>query len=703
MDIRCCRHLCSPNIWTSAEAVEADVRLGEPHAGTPLADDMSRIDAACTARHALFGVFQPASDHPQAGGRADWLRLLAEIALALQSQARLPETRFHRVSATDDPDLFRVVIEARDHILAEECLRQAATILNAARAGNTPDLTHLHDRLVDLADEVCLGPSTMLIVRAAEARGIPWRRIGELSLVQFGHGSRQRRIWTAETDRTSAIAEGISRNKQLTKKFLDAAGVPVPHGRVVASAAEAWEAAQSVGLPVVVKPLDGNHGRGVFLNLTSREEIEAAFPVAAAEVRSGSAVLVEQFVPGIEHRLLVVGSRMVACARGEHLHVMGDGRKAVAELIELQLNNDPRRGRSETMPNKTVTIDATVLAQLAQEGVAPETVPAAGRSVLVKRNGSHGLDVTDQVHPEMAATAVRAARAVGLDIAGVDLVARDIGRPLAEQGARVCEVNAGPQLLIHSNPAAGPGQPVGEAIVAALFGGGETGRIPIAAVMGRQGFAAARLLDRWLHAAGHTTGLTCSDGKWVAGWQASAEPHATVDAARDLLLSPEIDAAVVELDWRSVGLRGLPTDRWNTLVLLPPPAGDSPSLQVIEAMIRAVAETGTIVVPDAVEPALLDLATRSGRTVITVTPVTATPEPRRTSRRIVVRDGTVVYEDETATTAVVPLADLMQTAASGTVAGRSAVDVEPAAMLAAIAAGISLALPLPDLRRGLLE
>ena len=535
----------------------------------------------------------------------------------------------------------RIVLEAHDPVLAEACLREAATLLSQALVGEPSDLAPLVDRLTLLADDVCVGPGTMLIVRAAVARGVPWRRLGRECMVQLGQGVRQRRIWTAVTDRTSSIAEGIAVNKQLTKDVLAAAGVPVPLGRVVSSSAEAWEAAQAVGLPVVVKPTDGNHGRGVFLNLSTREEVERAFPVASKEGRRVKTVVVERFVPGVEHRLLVIGGRMMACAKGEHLYVTGDGRHSIAELIDLQINSDPRRGRSETMPNKPVDLDATVLAQLAQEGATPQTVPADGRRVLVKQIGTHGLDVTASVHPEMAATAVRAARAVGLDIAGIDLIARDIDRPPREQGAAVCEVNAGPQLMIHARPSRGPGQPVAEAIIEHLFSTGAPGRIPIAAILGSglmkdpgtgpvaAATRTATSLERLLREAGKTPGLTCGTGTWLAGWQCSAEPNATADAARDLLVSPDIDAAVCELDWRSLADRGVPFDLCDVLVLgrLPAPhtepgdaeIGVSP-LEVVETLIDTVTHSGTIVLADA-DDAVADLAARSGRTVLVVEPL----------------------------------------------------------------------------------
>ena len=628
MEIQAGRHVFAPNVWAkSVEIYDASIRLIAPQPAV-LVEALARIDAALPQRRELFGVFAPTDTSAREDLRTDWPLLLGQVALALQSQARPPATTFLRVMPAGEPGLFRIVLEAHDPVLAEACLREAAAILGGELTGEPADLTPAIDRLTELADDVCVGPGTMLIVRAAAARGIPWRRIGRESMVQFGQGIRQRRIWTAVTDRTSSIAEGIAVDKQLTKDVLAAAGVPVPLGRVVSSAAEAWETAQAVGLPVVVKPADGNHGRGVFLNLFTREEIELAFPIASGEGRREQTVVVEQFVSGVEHRLLVVGDQMVACAKGEHIYVTGNGRATIAELIDLQINSDPRRGRSAAMPNKTVDLDATVLAQLAQEGATPQTVPADGRRVLVKQIGTHGLDVTASVHPEMAATAVRAARAIGLDIAGIDLIARDIDRPTREQGAAVCEVNAGPQLMIHAHPSQGPGQPVGDAIVAELFKRGETGRIPIAVFMGRQGSAAAMVLERWLRSAGRTPGLTCSDGKWVAGWQCSAEPHASADAARDLLVSPEIDAAVVELDWRSLAARGFPFDRCDVLVLdrllttetssTDAAAGVSP-LAVVDTLVNTVATAGTIVLVDA-DAATADIVARSGRTVITVEP-----------------------------------------------------------------------------------
>jgi cyanophycin synthetase len=704
MEIRGGRSLWAPNVWAACEVYDASLLVEHADDNAALPQVVARLDAVLPLRAAMFGPFLPGLEHSEDGAFLEWPRLAAEIALVLQSQSRPPEARFLRVLGTCETRLFRVAFEARDPVLARLCLEQAVRLVNEARSAPLAEVPQLLERLVDEADEICLGPSTMLIVRAAQARGIPYRRMSELSLVQFGQGVRQRRIWTAETDRTPAIAEAISRNKQLTKRLLAAAGVPVPQGRVVTSAEEAWAAARAVGLPVVVKPLDGNHGRGVFLNLQSREEVLKAFPIAQAEGREGSPVIVEQFVTGVEHRLLVVGSRLIACAQGEYLYVEGDGRQTIAELIESQINGDARRGRSETLPNKTVEIDSTVLSQLEQEGCTETTVPAVGRRVLVKRIGSHGPDVTSSVHPEVAAAAVRAARTVGLDVAGIDLVADDISQPLEGQGAMVCEVNAGPQLLIHAFPKAGPPQPVGEAIVEQLFAAGETGRIPFTAILGRQGDITARLLERILRAAGRSPALTCATGKWVAGWPAGQQSHATSEAARDVLMSPEVDCAVCELDWRSISRQGAPTDRINLLVLLAPGEADpvepadvdrvDSALAVATMMIRTVDPAGTIVVLGE-QHELLERARASGRGLIEVVGHELTTLPG-SGRRVALRGHDVVYFDGDEAMPILALAAAIRELPKGPVLDHSA-------LLNAAAAAIGLGIPVDAIRFALTD
>ncbi len=279
---------------------------------------------------------------------------------------------------------------------------------------------------------------------------------------------------------------------------------------MVDSPADAWDAAEDIGVPVVVKPYDGNHGRGVFTNLMTREEVETAYGVAIDE---GNGVIVERFIPGNEHRLLVVGGRLVAAAMGETASVVGDGKSTIDALIELQINSDPRRGTTEDHPLNRVRLDSAARLELKRQGMDASSVPPEGRTVLIQRNGNVAFDVTDRVHPSVAAHAALAARVVGLDIAGVDLVAEDISRPLAEQRGAIVEVNAGPGLLMHIKPAEGTPRPVGRAIVNHLFpeSDDDQGRIPVVGVTGTNG---KTVVARWWRAC-------CSCRASIPAWPAA--------------------------------------------------------------------------------------------------------------------------------------------------------------------------------------
>jgi cyanophycin synthetase len=314
-------------------------------------------------------------------------------------------------------------------------------------------------------------------------------------------------------------------------------------------------------LPVVVKPLDGNHGRGVSTNLVTREEVEAAYHIAMNE---GSDVIVERFVPGDEHRLLVVGGKLVAAARGEALWITGDGKSTVEQLIDTHINSDPRRGETEDFPLNLVLlhVDHNIRLGLERQGYSGESVPPEGKRLLVARNGNVAFDITDKVHPEVAAAASLAARIVGLDIAGVDLVAEDISRPLEEQGGAIVEVNAGPGLLMHLKPADGQARPVGQAIVNHLFEPDDSGRIPVIGIAGSRGkTAVARVLAGLLQLRGAFVGLACSDGLFFHERQVEKTDCANWDSAHRILLNRSVDTAIIENGNRSILAEGLAYDR----------------------------------------------------------------------------------------------------------------------------------------------
>jgi cyanophycin synthetase len=559
--------LRGPNMWTYDPVLEALVDIGD------LEDFPSDRIPGFPERLAAWipSLVEHRCSYEERGGflrRLDegtWPgHILEHVTLELQALAGMPGG-FGRARETSKRGVYKVIVTSWQDDVTGTALRMARDLVLAAMDDRPFDVKAAVDRLRRMSDSKCLGPSTTAIVAAAEARKIPAIRLNDGNLVQLGHGRRQRRIWTAETDRTSAIAEGISRDKDLTKSLLRTCGVPVPEGRMVESAADAWDAAQDIGLPVVVKPQDGNHGRGVFLGLATQAEIESAFAVAADE---GSGVLVERFVRGDEHRLLVVGGRVVAASRGETASVIGDGRSTIVELIDAQLNTDPRRGTSEDCPLNPVRIDSAVRLELSHQGLVAESVPADGTSVLIQRNGNLALDVTDEVHPDVAEVAALAARIVGLDIAGIDLVAEDISRPLAAQRGAIVEVNAGPGLQMHMRPSNGPGRPVGRAIVDHLFPADDNGRIPIVGVAGsHSGATVARLAAHLLNLDGASVGLACSDGLYLDRRCVDPRDSARWQPARHLLMNPALDAVVVENGLPTMATEGLAYDRCHVGVV----------------------------------------------------------------------------------------------------------------------------------------
>jgi cyanophycin synthetase len=552
-----------PGIWTYRPIIEAWVDIGEleeaPSNNIPgLYERLyawlpSLIEHRCSEGE-RGGFLQRLKDGTWAA------HILEHVTLELQNLAG-QRTGFGKARQTSKRGVYKVVIRSRQEEVTRACLAAARDLLMAAINDTTYDVPGTIGKLRELADRLCLGPSTTSIVDAAVERGIPFIRLNEGNLVQLGHGARQRRIWTAETDSTSAIAESISRDKDLTKTLLASCGVPIPEGRIVGSPEDAWEAAEDIGLPVAVKPTDANHARGVSLELSSREQVEAAYHVALAE---GSEVMVERYIPGVEHRLLVVGNRLVAATRGETASVVGDGKSTIAELIESQINSDPRCGEDESFPIEPVYVDRepAVQLELQRQGFAPDSVPPAGKKVLIIRYGNLADDVTDEVHPEVAEAVTLAARVVGLDIAGVDIVAEDISRPLAEQRGAIVEVNAGPGLLMHLKPARGKPRPVGRAIVDNLFPAGESGRIPIVGIAGTRGTShIARLVSWLLQLTGRHVGLACRDGLFLDKRVVDKRDSAHWAAGQRLLINRTVEAAVFENGAAMILGEGIAYDR----------------------------------------------------------------------------------------------------------------------------------------------
>lgn len=560
--IRQITYLRGPNIWTYCATLEALIDIGE------LEDCPSNTVPGLYER--LTTMLPSLIEHRCSPGvRGGFLmrlkdgtwpcHIIEHVTLALQDLAGVPGYGFGRARETEERGVYKVMVSGWQEEVTRAALHTARDLVLAAIENQPYDFDAALEALRDLAQDLCLGPSTASMVLAADERTIPAIRLSSGNLVQFGYGAKQRRIWTAETDQTSAIAETISRDKDLTKSLLEACGVPIPQGRAVDSASDAWDAAQDIGLPVVVKPLDGNHGRGVFINLETQQEIEAAYAVAVDE---GSGVLVEKFIRGNEHRLLIVGGKLAAAAKGQTASVIGDGIQTVNELIATQLNSDPRRGRGEEQPLNPIRIDSAARLELKRQGFHADSVIPTGCEVLIQRNGNVAFDCTSDVHPEVAAMAALAAKAVGLDVAGIDLVAEDISKPLLDQGAAIVEVNAGPGLLMHLKPAEGTPQPVGRAIIDHIFPGEENGSIPLIGVTGSSGTTeVSDLVFHLLKQSGDCVALANTSGLYVGDRVLHRNDSANWKEAQRLLLNKDVEVAVIENRGMQILTEGLAYDR----------------------------------------------------------------------------------------------------------------------------------------------
>ncbi|HEU4458081.1 MAG TPA: cyanophycin synthetase [Methylibium sp.] len=576
MEVSRLRALRGPNLWSRHTAVEAIVACTTP--GCVIADARG-FEARLRALFPAIGAL--------AHGRSDvalsMAHALEAACLALQAQAGCPVT-FSRTTATVEPGIYQVVVEYTQEEVGRAAFRMACELAEAAQRGDgaSYDIDAAIAELRAIDEDVRLGPSTGSIVDAAVARGIPYRRLTKGSLVQFGWGSRQRRIQAAEVDATSAVSEAIAQDKDLTKQLLRAAGVPVPIGRPVADVEEAWRVAQQIGLPVVVKPQDGNQGKGVTVNLGDRASIAAAF-ASAAEYGE---VMVEKFLPGSDYRLLVVGDKLVAAARREPPQVIGDGQHTVSELVAI-VNADPRRGTGHSTQLTKIRFDDIAHARLREQGLEPDSVPVKGRRVILRNNanlstGGTATDVTDDVHPEVAARAVAAAQMVGLHICGVDVVCESVLRPLEEQNGGVVEVNAAPGLRMHLAPSYGKGRNVGEAMVSHLFPPGDDGRVPVVAVTGTNGkTTVTRLVAHLLATSGLRVGMTNTDGVYVEGRTVDRGDCSGPKSARNVLMHPDVDAAVFETARGGVLREGLGFDRCDVAVVTNLGAGDHLGLNFI--------------------------------------------------------------------------------------------------------------------------
>ena len=575
MDVSRIRALRGPNLWSHHTAIEAVIQCA-PHECAIA--DIQGFEARLRERFPCLAPLQP-SGHKDAVSMAHVIEL---VALGLQAHAGCPVT-FSRTTPTMEAGVFQVVVEYSEEEVGRQAFDLAIALCDAARTEQPFDILAALAQLRELDEDVRLGPSTGAIVDAALARNIPFRRMTGGSMVMFGWGSRQRRIQAAEMDRTSAIAESIAQDKELTKKLLAAAGVPVPRGGIACDPEAAWALALQIGLPVVAKPKDGNQGKGVSVNIDTRDSLLRAFETAR---EYGAEVIIERYLAGDDFRLLVVGNKLVAAARRDPPQVVGDGEHTVRELVDM-INTDPRRGSGHATSLTRIRFDDIALARLSQQGYAADSVPVRGQRVILRNNanlstGGTATDVTDDVHPAVAACAVEAARMVGLEICGVDMVCDSVLKPIEEQGGGIVEVNAAPGLRMHLTPSYGKPRAVGESIIEDMFPAGEDGRIPVIAVTGTNGkTTTVRLIAHLLGKRGLRVGMTNTDGVYIEGRRIDSGDCSGPKSARNVLMHPDVDAAVFETARGGVLREGLAFDRCQVAVVTNIGSGDHLGLNYI--------------------------------------------------------------------------------------------------------------------------
>ena len=589
MEIVRLRALRGPNLWGRHTAIEALINCTDEEC------QITNLTGFETRLRSRFPQMGPliASGHNEPLTLAHALEV---VALGLQAAAGCPVT-FSRTVQTPEKGTYITVVEYSEEAVGKLAFEHAMKLCQVALEDRMFDLDATLHELSELDEDLRLGPSTGSIVYAAVARGIPFRRMTEGSMVQLGWGSKQKRIQAAETSHTSAIAESIAQDKDLTKTLLYSAGVAVPQGRVVTTLEGALAAAEWIKGPVVVKPRDGNQGKGVAVNLQTTEQITAAFEVA---YKISDEVIVERFLPGHDFRLLVVGNELVAAARRDPPYVIGDGQHTIRQLVDV-INSDPQRSDGHATSLSKIRLDAIGLATLDEQGMTPESIPPRGVRINLRKNanlstGGTATDVTDDVHPDLAAGAVAAAHMVGLDICGVDVVCDSVYKPLQEQGGGIVEVNAAPGLRMHLSPSYGKGRPVGEAIVRQMFATDDNGRIPVIAVSGTNGKTTTiRLTAHLIAQTGKRIGMTTTDGVYANGRLIDTGDCSGPRSARNVLGHPDVDAAVLETARGGILREGLGFDRCDVAIITNIGEGDHLGMNFINTAAELAAVKRVIV------------------------------------------------------------------------------------------------------------
>ncbi len=577
-----------PNVWASFPVIRHVIDLGVLEDWPSAKIGSEFIDALTQA---LPGLAEHGCSYREPGGfirrlREDegtWLgHVLEHCAIEVQNVAGSDVT-FGRTRGTGEPGQYNMVYEYRQRDVGLDAGKLAMRLLMHLLPQSLKEqVDYDFDPEFNWDDELRsfvlraqrkeFGPSTGSLVKAAQERDIPWIRLNSGSLVQFGHGKYQKRIQATITSETKHISVEISCDKEDTHNLLNDLGLPVPQQRMIYSAREAVRAAARIGHPVVVKPLDANHGRGVSINLNSDEEVEAGFAEAKEHSRS-RAILVESFITGFDHRMLVVNNKLVAVAKRVPGHVVGDGTHTIAELVDI-VNEDPRRGIGHEKVLTMLEIDNQANRLMENAGVTEETVLPDGevfylRSTANLSTGGTAIDLTDVVHPDNRDMAERAIMAVGLDVGGVDFLIDDITKSYKDIGGAIVEVNAAPGFRMHVAPSEGQPRDVAGKVIDMLFPATEETRIPIAAITGTNGkTTTSRMLGHIMKTSGKTVGMTSTDGVYVDGKLSVKGDMTGPKSAQIVLRDPAVDFAVMETARGGLVRSGLGYQRSNVAACL---------------------------------------------------------------------------------------------------------------------------------------
>ncbi len=576
MEVRTTTVYRGPNVWARMPAIHYVLDIGELE---------ERPSNAVPGFYEHLTELMPSLyDHRCSVGRAGgflqrmregtWMgHVLEHVALEIQNLAGGDVGR-GKTRSTTERGVYNVIFQYDQEDVGLAAGQMAVRMLNHLIYGEPADFEYEAEleSVILLAERLAYGPSTGAIVQEANRRGIPVLRLDpQRSLVQLGHGKYQKCIWATVTSATANIAVDVAKNKELTNRLLLDVGIPVPRSLVVTSADGAVQAAMRIGYPVVIKPLDGNHGRGVFINLADEDEVREFFPSARSESRDKT-VIVESFIEGRDYRILVVNNEVVAVSERVPAHVTGDGEHTIDELIHIE-NSDPRRGVGHEKILTRITVDSQTMEVLERDNRSLDDVPAKGDFVQLKLTGNMStggtaIDRTDEIHPDNMEIARQAAMVVGLDIAGIDFITTDIAESVRTTGGAICEVNAGPGFRMHTNPTEGHPRHVGRAVVDMLFARGKASRVPIVAVTGTNGkTTTSRMIAHIMKAAGYRVGLTTTDGIYIDGTQILSGDMSGPGSARMVLKNPAIDYAVFETARGGILRSGLGYDRCNIAVV----------------------------------------------------------------------------------------------------------------------------------------